>query len=246
MKELDFLPAAYRERSAVHHARLCQVGVILAFGVCIALATGFQFARYKFAQQELAAITAQYDDAISRTNQLAQLRREVEQTREAAELFTFLKFPWPRTQLLAEIAKSLPSQVTLRELTIVEESAKANAHRGVIAVEVAKTQSADGTPAKMDLATLLREQDHSRSEIQISGTTTDSGALHLFVMALNGTPLFESAKLTSLEAILGGTDTQSSFLVHLTVRPGYGQSGGPHAPPAVAGPSPQPWSSDRS
>jgi Tfp pilus assembly protein PilN len=171
---------------------------------------------------------------------------EVEQSRQFAKLYAYLKFPWPRTQMLANIAKDLPPQVTLRELTIVEETTKSVARRGVTAVGVTSQSAASNPPAEADLALLRSQQDQSRTEIQISGTTTNSGALHLFVMALNGTPLFESAKLHSLEAVAGSRQPKSNFYIRLTVRPGYGQSGGPQTPPAIVSQVIQSGSSDRS
>ena len=151
--------------------------------------------------------------------------------------------------MLAEIAKDLPPEVTLRELTIIEEAeaSKPSPRSRVIAVGV-KSQSAPGhTPAKADLDLLRSQQDRSRAEIQISGTTTDSAAVHLFVMALNGTPLFESAKLYSMEAVTGSSQAQSNFFIRLTARPGYGQPGGPQAPPpAIANQASSKRSHDRS
>lgn len=234
MKELDFLPAAYRERNAVHKARLCQIAMIVSFGAITTLAACFQFALHQSAKRELASITKQHEDALSKTTLLAALRSDVDRNRQFAELYTYLKYPWPRTQMLAEITRNLPPQVTLRELTIVEEAPKTNGRSGVIAVEVAKQQATGDTPAKEDLDLIRRQQDRTRSEIQISGTTTDSGALHLFVMALNGTPLFASAKLHSMEAVAGSAQAQANFFIRLTVRPGYGQPGGPQAPSAIA------------
>lgn len=234
MKELDFLPAAYREKNAAKKGRLCQIAMVLTFGAIVTLAASLQFALYRSAKAELASVAAQHEDAIAKAAQLAALRAEVDQQRQFCDLYTYLKYPWPRTQMLAEIARNLPPQVTLRELTIVEETPEGGAPKGVIAVDLAKQQAADERPAKLDLESLRRQRDHSRPEIQLSGTTTDSGALHLFVMTLNGTPLFESAKLHSMETVAGGKQAQSNFFVRLTARAGYGQPGGPQSPPAVA------------
>jgi Tfp pilus assembly protein PilN len=229
MKEIDFLPAAYREKNAVQTERLCQLAMVVTFGAIIGLAACFQVALYRAAQQDLTRITPQHDDALAKATQLAALHAEVNQSREFAELYTYLKYPWPRTQMLAEITRNLPPQVTLRELTIVEEPQQMQPRGGVIAVEVTQERS-EISFAKADLDLLRREQDYSRAKIQVSGTTTDSGALHLFVMALNGTPLLESAKLHSMEAVPGSQQAESNFFIRLKIRPGYGQPGGPHAP----------------
>jgi hypothetical protein len=148
--------------------------------------------------------------------------------------------------MLAKIAKDLPPQVTLRELTIVKETSTASPRSAVTPPGIKSQPAAGDTPAKADLDLLRSQQDRSRAEIQISGTTTDSGALHLFVMALNGTPLFESAKLHSMEAVTGSKQPQSNFFIRLTVRPGYGQPGGPQAPPAIAAEASSKRSYDRS
>jgi Tfp pilus assembly protein PilN len=246
MKDLDFLPARYQAQNAIHKARLCQLAMSVAFGAIICLAACFQFALYRSAKQGLASIAPQHDDAVNKTTQLAALRAEVEQSRQFAKLYTFLKYPWPRTQMLADITKDLPPEVTLRELTIVEEIANPFARTGVTVAGVTSKPAVGETPPKSDLALLRSQLERSRSEIQISGTTTDAGALHLFVMALNGTPLFESAKLHSMEAMTGSEQAKSKFLIRLTVRPGYGQSGGPQAPPAIASQVNQIGSIDRS
>ncbi len=236
MKELDFLPDRYQVQNAVRKARICQITMFVTFAAIICLVACFQLAIYQVAKQELTAITAQHDDAINKTTELAALRLEVDQSRQFATLYTYLKYPWPRTQMLADIAKDLPPQVTLQELTIVEETTKTKTSaRGIVtAVAVTGQPVAVDAPPKADLALLRRQQDQSRAEIQISGTTTDSAAVHLFVMALNGTTLFESAKLHSLEAVTGSKQAKSNFFIRLTVRPGYGQEGGPKTPPAIA------------
>lgn len=234
MKELDFLPAAYREQNAVHKTRLCQIAMVLSFGTIITASSCFQFALYRSAKQDLTSIASFHEDALAKTAELATLRAKVDRQRKLCELYTYLKYPWPRTQMLAEIARHLPPQVTLRELTIVEEPHQASIRGGVIAVDVTRQRATEDTPAKADLQLLRGQRDRSRSEIQISGTTTDSAPLHLFVMSLNGTPLFESAKLHSMEAVSGSKQPQSNFFVRLTVRAGYGQPDGPQTPQPIA------------
>ena len=71
MKELDFLPPAYREQNAVQKARLCQIAMVVAFGSVIGLAACYQVALYRSAKQQLALISKQHDDAISKTEELA-------------------------------------------------------------------------------------------------------------------------------------------------------------------------------
>jgi len=245
MKEIDFLPAAYRERNAVHKARLCQLTMVLAFGGMILLAAGYQIVLYRTAKHDLALITVQHEDAIAKTTQLATLRLEVEKEREFAELYTYLKYPWPRTTLLAEIVRNLPAAVTLQELAIIEETSHQTVRSSGSGVSVAMKESTE-TPAKADLETLKQQRDGSRSRIQVSGTTTDAGALHLFVMALNGTPLFESAKLHSMEAVPGDDPPKSKFLIRLITRPGYGQPGGPQGPTSVVAQEKLVWGPERS
>ena len=41
MKELDFLPSEYREKNAIHNARLYQLAMALGFGAIIILAAAF-------------------------------------------------------------------------------------------------------------------------------------------------------------------------------------------------------------
>ena len=105
---------------------------------------------------------------------------------------------------------------------------------GVIAVDIGTEQADAATPAKNDLKEIRSKQDRSRAHIQLSGATYDDAVVHLFVMALNGTALFESAKLHSMAAISGDEQGRSEFLIRLTVRPGYGQQGGPLTPATLA------------
>ena len=100
-----------------------QVIVLVAFGALVAAAAYGQHLRRLQIEKELATLEPQYDLALGRNEQLAKIQGELQTAEASAELRTYLRHPWPRTQLLASLLASLPDEVTLQHLQITREAA---------------------------------------------------------------------------------------------------------------------------
>lgn len=239
MKDIDFLPQRFRERRAQQQNRVWGMSVCVAFGSMIAVAFVGQTAMKLRAQQQLEVVDQQYQQAQSAQQSLNQLRQKMVLADADAELITYLRHPWPRTQLVARLTHSLPNSVVLRKIQLLRDDAKPTTIvPGVIKPTAEPTTAAPTlTPAQRDLKRLRDENDVPKTVIQLEGDTTEITALHAYLNVLANDRLFAQAELTSIESspdapMKPGQSQRSKFLARLTVRPGYGQRGGPEGPAA--------------
>ena len=244
MQNIDFLPTAYRERNALRDARAWWGIVVLVFGTVILATASVQFTWRRSVERDLEAIQTEYMAASQRDMELARLQKQIQAASEAAGLYTYLQHPWPRSQILATIAGPIPESIQLHEIhlgeeaiTVAEADAPASSRR--------RTSSKDKDapklpPAQQDLAALRKECDARRTVVSLSGVAEDVQQLHAYVAELGKAPIVAHAQLRSLEAVSSGDSPDSAlsngessplrgtrFSVHLAIKPGYGQPGGP-------------------
>ena len=227
MQQIDFLPTKYRERDAVQKGRIWQLVVLLAFAAGVSSAAIGQYTLRKTVESELLGIEDRHATAERKQAEVNELQQKLAESKEVAALYTYLKFPWPRTQLISQIVDSLPEAIALTELTIGNADVRAAPTRKPppTAEEAADEQS---SPAHRDLSDLRKQHDLRDTRVELTGSAEDIVALHAYVAQLGQSPLFQSAKLDSLES--RPEDGVSTFLVRLVVTPGYGQPGGPKGP----------------
>jgi len=231
MKDIDFLPSRYQEQHALRQAKLWQLGVVTLFGLAVCAAAAGQYAIRQRLKQQLAAAAARRGDAAMKFAQITQLRSDVDAAHDDAELYTYLRRPWPQTQLLAEVARPLPESLALTELTIAEDKAQ---QEGPRAVQEEATSAPELTAARRDLDLLREQHDSRRTVIVLSGIARDSRDLHGYLAALRRCPLYEEAKLEALESLSdqqSGLRPVSSFLIRVLVVQNYGQPDGPTLEP---------------
>ncbi len=232
MLDIDFLPAQYRRRRASQQATPWRAIVILAFFGLVGVAAFGQFRQHAALRAELEMIEPQYDQAARTSAQLGSLQDELKHARAAAELLTYLRHPWPRTQLLDALLRPLPDQIVLLELEMGTEvpALRRPRDRGRPPGGGDDSQAdAALTPAERDLANLREQYDDLRTVIRFTGATDDSAALHRYLGALARAKLFRSAELESIESI-DGAGGAVRFSAVVSVRPGYGLPGGPAGP----------------
>jgi Tfp pilus assembly protein PilN len=236
MKNIDFLPSRYHENDARRQAMLWRWILLLSFGGVIGTATLGQLAIKQSVQSELDKLQAQHHKAAETKERVAVLEKELTQVEEVAELYIYLRHPWPRTQLLAQVTRDVPESVVISELEISQRGDNNGGNQPRATPPAATNEAADISPAKRDLQGLRGANDKKPTFIHITGTATDPAALNAFVARLGESPLLKSARLTSLEAVRpldeaapGGSDAKavSRFEVVITVLPGYGAPGGP-------------------
>ncbi|MHC4181635.1 MAG: hypothetical protein ACYSWU_29440 [Planctomycetota bacterium] len=237
MQDIDFLPVQHRQKRVQRRSQPWRIVAVALFIALLATGALSQRARKRRAEKELAAIVPQYELAVGRNRRLAELRAQLDTARNAAELFTYLRHPWPRTQLLAALLAPLPEGITIEQLQITRQTpqdqapAKRYSRREN---EAEDDELAKLPPAARDLRRLRDEFDKATTVVVISGTTGDSGALHRYLGALGRASLFTKAELDSLESAEDGAARTPEFRATLVVRPGYGQPGGPSGPKRTA------------
>jgi hypothetical protein len=185
------------------------------------------------ASAQLAAVSAPYDAAQAGQERLQDLNRQILRTQKEAELFTYLRHPWPQTQLLAAVTEPITDSVVLTELRIGRQFDAPLRRRETRSGAERDGEPADSaaTLAEQDLVQLRQACDERSVVIHLVGVTTDAADLHSYMGHLRAKDLFLKAELSSMESHASDEDQlKVSFRAKLLVRPGYGQPHGPLGP----------------
>jgi len=234
MQELDFLPTQYRQKHVQRRSQPWRIVIVAAFIVLLGTATGVQYLYKQHVEEALAAITEPYDRVVRQAEKMAQVQSRLEATRTAAELYTYLHHPWPRTQLLAALLTPMPDQITFSKLEITYSTPQnqVRTERRSRSERMAEQEEDDKlSPAARDLKRLRDRFDKMVTVVLISGTTAESAALHDYLTELGNSRLFSNAELDWMDDNVdneGGSTLR--FDATVVVRPGYGQPQGPTGP----------------
>ncbi len=230
MQDIDFLPYQYHQKHVRRQSQPWRIIVVVAFALLLVAGALSQRHRKLQAEEELAAVEPPYAVAVKQNDRLAGLQSELQAKRIDAELFTYLRHPWPRTQLVAALLAPLPEEITLQVLQITRERPQTQGtvlRRSRSETQAEEAADAKLAPAARDLKRLRGEFDEMVTVVVISGTTRESAALHRYLGELGGHSLFVKAELDSIESVeTAGVET-SEFRATLLVRPGYGLPDGP-------------------
>jgi Tfp pilus assembly protein PilN len=230
--EIDFLPASHRQRSVHRKANVWRLLIGGGFATALIVSFGSQQLMYRHTVRQLEDLQPAYDQAQALSQRLTAIQGELKKATNQADLFTYLRHPWPRTQLLTAALRQLPDCVTLTEIHIAHAqlagAAEANLNRlpnkGKDDAEAKKLDS-----AQRDLRRLCEESAARETTLVLSGTTTDTAALERFLVALGEERLFLKVEMASLEANPEQRAGTWRFLARIAIRPGYGEPGGPQA-----------------
>jgi hypothetical protein len=150
-----------------------------------------------------------------------------------AELYTYLRHPWPRTQLIQALLAPLPDAIVLQQVQIVRQppTVSTNAEPAPPVDKKAEEERLKALPpAERDLETLSARLDPLQTVVILTGTTTEGAAIHRYIGALDATDIFDKAELDCFNSLDTKTGSTLQFRAVLAVQPGYGQSGGPTGP----------------
>lgn len=232
MQQIDFLPAEYRQKHAQKRGRSWRLIVMLGLATSVLTAAWSQHQSRCRVEEELEAIVPRYEAAVGQNAELAELQSQLCLAQADAELLTYLRHPWPRTQILAAVLAPLSDDITFEKLHISREATSGSQSAERLSRterQAEEEKTAKLPPAARDLKLLRGQIDQSRTVVIISGVTTESAALYRYLGELGKTALFAKCELESIESVEndGGT---LRFNATLVVRPGYGQPGGPSGP----------------
>lgn len=232
MKTIDFLPPRYREKSSQQKTQAWRGLVVAAFCALLAAGALGQFEIRRELENHLDAVSKQYDRVVADGKKLGELERQLREARAEAELLTYLRHPWPRTQILARVAEPLTESITLRKLHICQHESLAP-----LKPAAAPTPAADGkappaeeeTPAaERTLKKLRAPRDEAPLTVALEGISRESAALHVYLGKLAESDWFSAVELQSMERLEDRQADGFRFTARLTVRPGYGH---PLSPP---------------
>lgn len=226
MKNIDFLPARYREKSSQKKAQAWRGLVVAAFCALLAAGALGQFEIRRSVERHLAAVLEQYEQVVADGKKLAELQRELREAQAEAELLTYLRHPWPRTQILARVAEPLTEAITLRKLHIRQEESIARPPTAAPPGQTAEAKAAAEAAlpaAERTLDTLRMSLDDAPLTVTVQGISQDSASLHVYLGKLAESDWFSAAELQSIERLEEGKEEGFRFVARLTVRPGYGR-----------------------
>jgi len=228
MHDVDFLPPEYRQnfaRAKWYGRRLLLVTLVVTL---VAVTAWNQQGRLRRLQADVADLEPARVAAVETKETLNALQNRLQVNRASAELITYLRHPWPLTQILAALLHPLPKEITFEELRIGRE-ALAGPRSGLIRSPANRKpeekQTAGLPPAVRDLKRLREECDPRETVVSLAGTTTESAALHQYLGELGRKDLFSKSQLHSLEVDQADPE-KIHFTASLVVEPGYGQPGG--------------------
>lgn len=226
MQDIDFLPADFKRRRTNRHGRSWLLFVVVAAVGLVCVVAICQNRALRQVEKRLAEIEPERQQINATQIQLAELRKQLAATEAQADLIAYMRYPWPKTQLLASVLRCLPDEVVFDRVRIAQEnrSGERQRRRGGDAAEedLEKLE-----PAERDLRLLQEECDHAVVAATLEGMTTDGISLHRYLYRLNDAPLLDKVELHSLESTNEDTGAKFRFEARLTARPGFGQPHGP-------------------
>lgn len=236
MRDIDFLPIEHQREHRQQRSQTVQITAVAVICALAAVTAFVQDRRRRHVQEELAVIAPVYDAAVRRKTQMNELENQWCIAKADAELFTYLRHPWPRTQLLAALIASMPDGIALQQVQIEREppktSADQDAEEGKIRLPIS---------AQRDLARFRNRLDALPTMVVLIGTAAETSMLYRYLNDIEAAGFFEKADLDYIQHIdngRGGGIVQ--FRAVVTVLPSYGLPRGPRGPiekprqPAVA------------
>ncbi|MBX3414871.1 MAG: hypothetical protein KF708_19460 [Pirellulales bacterium] len=240
MKDIDFLPSTYRELHRQRRATMVRLVLVLSVAGTIVAAALTQHAERRRVMARLADVQLLHKEATARQAMLTELQGKLERANAMAGLLTFLRHPWPKSQLMTEVLGPLPEAITLERVEVVPVTRPTHQPAGPGPAPI----PTDGDPqapqqlaAVDDLEVLRTQAASSVLEIRLWGLTSDHSALHMYLMALGESKLLLNPELERVEGVPGEDKTAVRFMAHVTVRPSPGMNSSPSenaAAPAVA------------
>ena len=175
-----------------------------------------------------------YDAAVSQQNRLADLQKREQAAKAGADLYTYLRHPWPRTQLLTALMAPLPDAITLQQIHILRETPTAGppvAAGPPVDKKTEEEQLKSLTPAQRDLLKLTDRVDRLQTVVILTGTATEVAALHRYIGDLDATDIFDKAELDCFNSIDNNKNGRRAPVPGRAGRPtGLRPAGRPHRP----------------
>ena len=179
MSDIDFLPASYRQMTVHRKANVWRLAAGGLFVAMIGFSGFYQHMLRRHALADLARTDAAYDRTQALITQQRELKKQLESADCDAQLFAYLRHPWPTTQVLAAL-KPLPDCITLREIRLFYAEPTPNATAP--AQPNRRTRKPPKPFHRISAICSNCEQYDGRSRVLIlTGTTHDTAALQKYL-----------------------------------------------------------------
>ena len=198
----------------MRQSRLWLIVVAVVFIAMLGGSIYAQRTRKARAEAELAAIEPQYQQAVDQNLRLAETQARLNKARDVARLYTYLRHPWPRTQLLAAVVAPLPEGVTLDELQITREAAQDVAASERHSKKESETKAKDVEkmpPAARDLCSSAMRPIARRPWCSCSARPTTAMPCITTSAQLGTCDLFDKAELDWLDTAENSHDGTLQF-----------------------------------
>ena len=247
MHDVDFLPAKYRDLGARRNITLSRVVVVGIFALAIVGAAIMQYQSSKRLIAELDSVAPLHDEAVRISQEFKATSAEVESEQKVAALVTYMRHPWPRTQILSAVMRPLPATISLDRVAISHQVAELNkaamqptGRKKRASRREAEADTAKLSPAERDLKNLREQSDKMQTVVTVTGHTQDRTAMYYYLSRLGESELIVKAELKLLESVSqdrrGGkrsatrnneSDNEAGqqttkFVAHLVIRHGHG------------------------
>jgi len=189
-------------------------------------------AQRRQAEHRVSSLRREQTLATDRYDRHTSLKSEHTQLQVPVQLYSFLKHPWPTSQVLNEIVSPLPDEIVLTQLTFTQQNDEGS-NRPSPSNEEGESGDA-GTreeKAKRDLQLLQGQAKAATTVVHLSGKSSNIAALHIYVAALNESRLIKFAKLESSQSKNAlNALTELVFTVSISVERAYGLPDGLQQP----------------
>lgn len=236
MSNVDFLPNDYRRQAADRRWKVWLAILLAIHAGVLGIVTTLQHLERSSVERRYTLLRVPFEQAQAADKRLAELRVEMVESNDLAEFYTYLRHPWPRTQILSALIEKLPPEVTLSEVTVQREQSQDDLDRKRGRPKnVPALKKEEGQPKPPSLRQALKELrseiDRARTIVHIRGIATDNPALHRSIADLTNSRLFTKVDLESMDSMHDElTPGATTFEMRLELLPGYGQPNGPKGP----------------
>jgi hypothetical protein len=232
LPEVDFLPARFREQQVQRRVTWWQIAVVAAFAGLMGSTAWLQHRTLSRLEASVSRVRAEHDSATRTARELGGLQQQLGQLDAHAALYTFLRHPWPRTQIVTAVLRSIPRDITIDEINIVRENAaRAAAPAKQRADNVPPGERVEPAPPVADLQKLRQDAEATDTVVSVVGRTSDVAALHRYLEQVAEESLIARATIHSLERSENDGEVKVRFEAKIIVRRGYVRPTGP--PPTV-------------
>lgn len=222
MHDIDFLPAEYRQHTRERRDSRWRLTALGATGLLLSVVTTFQHFTRVSLEEQLAVAEAQVSVAQAQTARLSDLVASRQAAAAKAELITWLRHPWPRSQVLADLMLPLPSSITLTSLNINREQPQsANPAVPAPAPQLPVAQAQD--PHLKDLEALRQALGGGTVVVELAGMTSDPAALYEYAETLAKQNLIAKAELLRVDRVSDQNLAGFQFAIRVLVKPALGQ-----------------------